>query len=148
MAAPYELQLREWELTDSFVRAVVAATEIVNEEYLHNYLDAVVQEMHPPVRTGELEQSLTVVMESAKRGKIVMAYYGVWVDRGHRVITPTMKGDRYRVRGDLTGDFNKPSSYWAARTKPANFIRKAFASPRAVAAKQNIMLALRRRQSN
>lgn len=150
-APPYEVQIREWDTdSDSFVRAVVQAVQPTSPDYLKGVLDAAAAEMvsEAPEKTGALRSSIRVEVLSPTVGKILMIYYGVWVDRGHRVITPTMRGDRYRVRSDLTGKLGMKSSNWVARTKPARFIARAFNSPAVQAAKKDISLAFRRRQAN
>jgi hypothetical protein len=147
---PYEVQLRDWEGTDSFVRALIQQVQPTSEDYIRGILAEAVVHMriNAPVKTGALLSSLRVEVESPTRGRIVMIYYGVWVDRGHRVITPTMRGDKYRVRSDMTYKIGMKSANWVVRTKPARFITNAFNSPSVLAAKKNISLAFRRRQSN
>ena len=142
----YELSIREWQGTDSFVAALVKAVQPTEEAYIRGVLEAMANKMIAtvPVKTGELRSSIRVEVSSPTRGKVLMAAYGVWVDRGHRVIMRS-KG-RYRTREDRGVTTVSKTYLW--RTRAANFIRDAINSPEVQAARENVAIAFRRRQSD
>lgn len=144
--ASSELEIRDWELTDSFVSAVVKQLKPTTTDYIEGVgvalADAIQQ--YAPEKTGELRSSVQVEVVSPMRVRILMSYYAVWVDRGHRVVMRTR--NRYRIQQDRGRQGKTAMFLW--RTRPANFIRQSRQSQPVQDAINNTELLFRRRQSN
>lgn len=145
----YEAETRDWDLeAESFVSGLVKAIEQPTDTaYVEGVAKAMVQAMDRfvPVVTGELQSSLRYEILSPTRFRILMAYYGVWVDRGHRVYRSSV--DRYRIQSDKgSKNLFRPSSNFLWRSRAANFVKRARESAQVAAAIDNVKLLFRRIQ--